>query len=57
MKLWTSDMNLTRDADCAAACGDPELVAWVQFLLEGVGIPLVGGLGLLGNVAAVVVLR
>ena len=52
-----ADMNLTRAEDCAAACGDPELVAWVQFLLEGVGIPLVGGLGLLGNIAAVVVLR
>ena len=39
------------------SCTDPRVWERVQFWLEGVGVPLVGGLGLLGNTAAIVVLR
>ena len=42
---------------CQCSDDDGDLVGLVQFVLEGLGIPLVGVLGLLGNVAAVVVLR
>ena len=34
-----------------------QVVGQVQFYCEGLGIPSVGLLGLLGNVAAIIVLR
>ena len=34
-----------------------QVVSQVQFLCEGLGLPCIGLLGLLGNVAAIIVLR
>ena len=39
-------------------CGeDEDIVRQVAFVFEGVGVPLVGVLGLLGNIVAILVLR
>ena len=45
-------------SDCSAVCGsDADSRATAEFWLERVGVPLVGTAGLLGNIAAIAVLR
>ena len=45
-------------SDCSAVCGsDANSRATAEFWLERVGVPLVGTAGLLGNIAAIAVLR
>ena len=45
-------------SDCSAVCGsDAASRATAEFWLERVGVPLVGTAGLLGNIAAIAVLR
>jgi hypothetical protein len=39
------------------SCENSALASMVELMLEGVGIPLVGGLGILGNLAIIFVLR
>ena len=39
-------------------CGESEeIVRQVEFVFEGLGVPIVGVLGLLGNIMAILVLR
>ena len=42
---------------CGENCENAEIVRQVEFVFEGVGVPLVGVLGLLGNIVAILVLR
>ena len=52
---FQSSMNAS---DCSAVCGsDAASRATAEFWLERVGVPLVGTAGLLGNIAAIAVLR
>ena len=39
------------------SCEISPLASQVEIMLEGVGIPLVGGMGILGNLAIIFVLR
>ena len=50
--LMEGQLNTT-DCSCPALS---QLEIWSNYLLEGVSIPLVGSVGLLGNLAAIVVL-
>ena len=52
-----ADSNSSVICHCDNDYNDTNIIRHVQFVLEGLGIPLVGTLGLLGNVAAIVVLR
>ena len=47
-------MNST---NCSLVCGSYESKELAEFYLEKVGVPLVGSLGLIGNIAAIAVLR
>ena len=47
-------MNST---NCTLVCGSYESKELAEFYLEKVGVPLVGSLGLIGNIAAIAVLR
>ena len=44
-------------ADCAEHCRQSDLALVVSFFLEGLAVPLVGILGILGNIVAIIVLR
>ena len=43
--------------DCAEQCRHSDTALLAAFYLEGVALPLCGGLGILGNVLAILVLR
>ena len=45
------------ETECEATCHQSDSVLLASFYLEGVALPTVGVLGLLGNVAALLVLR
>ena len=47
-------MNST---NCTLVCGSYESKELAELYLEKVGVPLVGSLGLIGNIAAIAVLR
>ena len=44
-------------SNCSDCPSISPIVEWSEVFLEGLGIPIVGGLGLLGNTAAILVLR
>ena len=43
--------------DCAEQCRQSDTAFLAAFYLEGLALPLCGGLGILGNVLAILVLR
>ena len=43
--------------DCADQCRYSDLALVTAFFLEGLAIPLVGTLGIVGNILAILVLR
>ena len=43
--------------NCSAICGSSENKDLAEFYLEKVGVPVVGTMGLIGNLAAIAVLR
>ena len=51
------ESNSSDICQCDNVYNDTQIINHVQFVLEGLGIPLVGTLGLLGNIAAIIVLR
>ena len=44
-------------ADCAEQCRHSDMALVVAFFVEGLAIPLVGILGIIGNLLAILVLR
>ena len=49
--------NLSSEqSNCSCPVAESELEVWAKFILEEVSIPVVGSVGLLGNLAAIVVL-
>ena len=43
--------------DCTDLCRHSDLAKVVAFFLEGLAVPLVGTLGIAGNILAILVLR
>ena len=48
--------NITLSEACQYQCQVDEEVAWVRFVMELIMIPVVGSLGLLGNLVSIIVL-
>ena len=51
------DIRAMAMTNCSTSCPPAPMKAMVEFCIEGVAIPVVGGLGLGGNLAAILVLR